>query len=68
MEIPELKVDGLHPEHAEILQKSLDEARELLERAQRGPLGNPDNQTSGSPWPTDQVTSWISPNLKKNKE
>ncbi|WP_157932217.1 hypothetical protein [Mycobacteroides abscessus] len=47
--IPELKTEGLHPDHADILQQALDEARELLERAQQGPLGNPDNQTSGSP-------------------
>lgn len=40
--IPELKTEGLHPDHADILQGALDEARELLERAQRGPLANPD--------------------------
>lgn len=28
----------------------------------------PDNQRSGSPWSTDSVTSWVSPNLKKNKK
>ncbi|MDO3167175.1 hypothetical protein P5V90_09435 [Mycobacteroides abscessus subsp. abscessus] len=28
----------------------------------------PDNQSTGSPWDTDAVTSWVSPNFKKNKE
>lgn len=87
--IPELKVEGLHPDHADILQQALDEARELLKRAQQGPLGNPDpmehgadrrppvaaagtaapeGQSTGSPWSTDQVTSWVSPHHQKNKE
>ncbi|QSM95694.1 hypothetical protein I3U40_08100 [Mycobacteroides abscessus subsp. abscessus] len=84
--IPELKVEGLHPDHADILQQALDEARELLARAQQGPLGCPDPmerrrrtkaaagkvasepQSAGNPWDTDSVTSWVSPNLKKNKK
>lgn len=28
----------------------------------------PESQWSGSPWSTDSVTSWVSPNLKKSKE
>ncbi|MFT9573345.1 hypothetical protein ACM0BF_14325 [Mycobacteroides abscessus subsp. abscessus] len=44
--IPELKVEGLHPEHADILQQALDEARELSEQAQQGPLGNPEPQVT----------------------
>ncbi|WP_268968733.1 MULTISPECIES: hypothetical protein [Mycobacteroides] len=35
MGIPELKVEGLHPEHADILQGALDEARALLAQAQQ---------------------------------
>ncbi|SIE27182.1 hypothetical protein [Mycobacteroides abscessus] len=27
-----------------------------------------DSQGAGSPWDTDVVTSWVSPNLKKNKK
>lgn len=45
--IPELKVEGLHPDHADILQGALAEARELLERAGRGPLGSPDPLDGG---------------------
>ncbi|WP_158022849.1 hypothetical protein [Mycobacteroides abscessus] len=45
--IPELKVEGLHPDHADILQGALAEARELLERAGRGPLGSPDPLEDG---------------------
>lgn len=87
--IPELKVEGLHPDHADILQQALDEARELLERAERGPLSSPEpledgadrrptkeaagnvtpeTQSAGSPWGTETVTSWVSPNIKKNKK
>ncbi|SKR18607.1 Uncharacterised protein [Mycobacteroides abscessus subsp. abscessus] len=29
---------------------------------------SPEGQGAGSPWDTDSVTSWVSPNLKKNKE
>lgn len=43
--IPELRTEGLHPEHASILQQALDEARELLERAQQGPWGLPSSET-----------------------
>lgn len=46
--IPELKTEGLHPDHVEPLQRALDEARELLERAGRGPLGSPDPLESGA--------------------
>ncbi|SIE96682.1 hypothetical protein [Mycobacteroides abscessus] len=28
----------------------------------------PETQRSGSPWGTDQVMSWVSPNIKKNKK
>lgn len=28
----------------------------------------PETQGTGSPWSTDQVTSWVSPNIKKNKK
>ncbi|MBN7564508.1 Uncharacterised protein [Mycobacteroides abscessus subsp. abscessus] len=27
----------------------------------------PDNQNAGSPWSTDSVTSWVSPNIKRGK-
>lgn len=47
MTIPELRTEGLHPDHAEILQSALDEARALLERAGRGPLGSPDPLENG---------------------
>ncbi|SIA10808.1 hypothetical protein [Mycobacteroides abscessus] len=43
--IPELKLDGLHPEHADILQAALGEARELLEQAKQGPWGLPSSET-----------------------
>lgn len=43
--IPELKTEGLHPDHAAALQKSLDEARELLEQAKQGPWGLPATET-----------------------
>ncbi|SLH96947.1 Uncharacterised protein [Mycobacteroides abscessus subsp. abscessus] len=43
--IPKLKTEGLHPDHANILQQALDEARELLDRAQRGPWGLPSSET-----------------------
>lgn len=43
--IPELKVEGLHPDHAGILQQALDEARELLEQAKQGPWGLPSSET-----------------------
>ncbi|SLG17122.1 hypothetical protein [Mycobacteroides abscessus] len=74
--IPELKVEGLHPDHASALQQALDEARELLERAQQGTQDSPDNlteatsdnQEAGSPWGTETVVSWVSPNIKKNKK
>lgn len=87
--IPELRTEGLHPDHADILQQALDEARELLERAQQGTQDSPDplddgerrrptkeaagkvasdNQNAGSPWSTDSVTSWVSPNIKKREE
>ncbi len=48
MAIPELKVEGLHPDHVEPLERALAEARVLLERAQRGPLANPDQLESGT--------------------
>lgn len=28
----------------------------------------PESQSTGSPWDTDSVTSWVSPNIKKSKE
>lgn len=65
--IPELRTEGLHPEHADILQQALADARELLSEAEQGNV-TPDNQRSGSPWDTDSVNSWVSPNIKKNKE
>lgn len=43
--IPDLKVEGLHPDHAAALQRSLDEARELLEQAKQGPWGLPSSET-----------------------
>ncbi|MBN7561427.1 hypothetical protein [Mycobacteroides abscessus] len=29
---------------------------------------SPEDQQAGSPWPAAQVVSWVSPNIKKNKE
>lgn len=31
-------------------------------------IAAPETQSAGSPWNTDSVTSWVSPNLKKNKK
>ncbi|SII09657.1 Uncharacterised protein [Mycobacteroides abscessus subsp. abscessus] len=28
----------------------------------------PETQSAGSPWPTSEVTSWVSPHHQKNKE
>ncbi|WP_255783846.1 hypothetical protein [Mycobacteroides abscessus] len=35
MGIPELKVEGLHPDHVEPLERALAEARALLAQAQQ---------------------------------
>lgn len=55
--IPELKVDGLHPDHVEPLERALAEARELLERAEQGPWGLPSSETrvvrAGEPAPPE---------------
>lgn len=61
--IPELRVDGLHPDHVGPLQAALAQARERLAAVESG-----EDQGAGSPWDTETVTSWVSPNIKKNKE
>lgn len=30
--------------------------------------GSPDNQRSESPWSTETVMSWVSPNIKRGKK
>lgn len=65
--IPELKVEGLHPDHADILQQALAGARELLSEVEQGTAA-PESQQAGSPWDTDSVTSWVSPHHQKNKK
>lgn len=65
--IPELRTEGLHPDHADILQRALDDARELLSEVEQGAAA-PENQQAGSPWDTDSVTSWVSPHHQKNKK
>lgn len=65
--IPELRTEGLHPDHADILQQALAGARELLSEVEQG-TATSENQRSGSPWDTDQVTSWVSPHHQKNKK
>lgn len=73
--IPELKTDGLHPDHTAPLQAALANARALLEDgADRRPTKEaagkaaPEGQGAGSPWKTDQVVSWVSPHHQKNKK
>lgn len=66
-QIPELKTEGLHPDHADILQSALANARALLSDAEQGTAA-PESQRAGSPWGTDQVVSWVSPHHQKNKE
>lgn len=65
--IPELRTEGLHPDHADILQQALADARELLSEAEQGAAA-PEDQSTGSPWGTETVMSWVSPNIKKSKE
>ncbi|MBN7483189.1 hypothetical protein [Mycobacteroides abscessus] len=45
------------------LQAALAQARERLAAVESG-----EDQGAGSPWDTETVTSWVSPNIKKNKE
>ncbi|SLI53988.1 Uncharacterised protein [Mycobacteroides abscessus subsp. massiliense] len=70
--IPELKTDGLHPDHTAPLQAALANARALLEdgedrRPTKEAAGkrSSDDQRAGSPWDTDTVTSWVSPQHQK---
>ncbi|AMT69256.1 MULTISPECIES: hypothetical protein [Mycobacteroides] len=46
--IPDLKTEGLHPDHADILEHSLAHARALLAEAQQGPLDSPDPLVDGA--------------------
>ncbi|MBN7375683.1 hypothetical protein I3U60_05230 [Mycobacteroides abscessus subsp. massiliense] len=68
--IPELKAEGLHPDHVAPLQAALANARVLLEdgadrRPTKEAAGNvtPEGQQAGSPWETE--TSWVSPHHQK---
>lgn len=76
--IPEPRTEGLHPDHVGPLQAALAQARELLAAVESGEdrrptkeaagTVTPEGEGAGSPWDTDQVVSWVSPNIKKNKE
>lgn len=71
--IPELRVDGLHPDHVGPLQAALAQARELAavesgedrRPTKEAGTADPENQRAGSPWDTETVTSWMSPHHQK---